>query len=299
MKRLMITGLIAALVLPIHAAVMQDSTPAERGDEFESVTEDIEIMKRVLAKALDEHFAALSGTDRKSEQPDNAESPAESGSPVDRIADVLHRAYRAGNRGLWANSYYTRALNIEGYYAPGVGVIFTLNLPVGIKYADLPEAKPDPARDEWDEIEDVVRNPKSVSDLLVRANTRTKRPIVDRDDLDRSIEVLLNTIGRYGSRIERLQEKAEPIIIAARVNPVRWQVASAELKVAHNYLFAGGPATAHRLVIRISADAMRLYKGGGLDGGKLRERAEVTFYRAYSKGSRTSFQSPWHGPSGR
>ncbi len=64
MKRLMITSLIAALVLPIHAAVMQDSTPAERGDEFESVTEDIEIMKRVLQKALEQHFADRSGIAR-------------------------------------------------------------------------------------------------------------------------------------------------------------------------------------------------------------------------------------------
>ena len=71
------------------------------------------------------------------------------------------------------------------------------------------------------------------------------------------------------------------------------------LIVARNFLFAGGPVPALRLTIRMSADAMRSYKGGGLDSGKLRDRATVTLYRAYANDSPTSLQNLWHGRSGR
>ena len=119
MRSAWITGFLALTLL-------QSAPPAapaedEKDDASTKLADDLEIMQRVLNKALAEHYARLAGLARVDTQ-DLKEGLGWIGGPSAKSF-----------LGLTVQNYRTSLLHsadygVEGFYAPGVGAIFTLNI---------------------------------------------------------------------------------------------------------------------------------------------------------------------------
>lgn len=283
MSRTRVAGCAATLLLLISTGGWR---AAAQDDDFDFATmaEDIEVMQRVLGKALAEHYSA--GRPLANAAALNAWKRLATGRPPaegkgDQDAASTMRLYGLATQYMTQTALHTPNLNIAGYYVPGVGVVFTLDLPVATKKVDVEPAET-PKSDLWDQSEGELRGATSNETLWFAGQAKKRAIALDDEALDKAVGVLIKTVGRYGSRIEQLSQ-GESIIIAARVSG-RTTLASNDRNLIATYNlvtgWAGQGGLSERLIVNVPVAALRSFAGGKLDRSELRERAEITRYRA-------------------
>ncbi len=283
-----------------HALAAQEVVRSN--DEFyTSISEDMEIMERILNKSLQEHYAELRAAQVKAQQEANDDADDQTPDEDDTAAagtapsNALGGFYRTAGSNYdslisYNNGYIASSanFNFDNYYIPSAGVVYTLDFSVAVKEEEQPEAEvkdDEPELDEeenlWRETESQVRNnPSNTAQILARTyNLEEREPdptyVIDQAALDNTVDVIINAIGKYGAKIDDLSQ-GESIIIVAKVsgslnsinverNPIRWR-----------YLHADTPR--QRLVLSFPVAELKKVAAGQLDVEDLKNRIGISMY---------------------
>jgi hypothetical protein len=277
---------IALLSIPVYGQTGKTEI------DIAAMAEDIEIMQRIINTTLQHHF----GEDQTpSVQGGHVDMPPDAGTSETREegrphamrtdCTTCHKSYYT-TEGFFGHGGPIHDLNVVGYYVPGTGAVFTLDLPAATKEVQAavsPESKPDL----WEEIQGRLHAGKTGVPSRFREEKKPKKQVeIDQDALDRTINVLVGAVGEYGSRIEQLST-GESIILAARVN-AGYSLSGGDTGLAlAGVLFdqlrqARQP---YRVIIEVPVSAVREFDKNTIDRETLRDLAEITKYRAHGPGN--------------
>lgn len=293
MTRIVIAICIIAAQLSAGTGPTAAQDKSGGGVDLEAMAKDVRIMERVLDQALNQHL-------RKSE-----EELSEDRSAAAAVAEVeaemaldpestnakraaeLYAVLANSNARLARSSVRT---NIDGYYIPGTGVIYTLDVPVYLKRKG-PDAEEPATSDLWNQAENELHE-KAAQSLWYRpSRVQREQIIVDEVGLNQTLNVLIDTIAEYGSRIEQLSA-SESIILAARVKGRAPKVggggAAAEVL---RLQYMGAANSSRRVIVNVPVAVVREFAGGKVTREGCRERVEVTQYQAHAGGDSSGVYS--------
>lgn len=296
MKRMIWIGPLLASLLYAPAIGQSPADGETAGTDLVAMSEDIEIMERILNKALARHFGRI--------EKRYAELAPENVAPTSDEPDDTWRAtafYRLATTNYQKSFLRSANLKVEGFYVPGTGVFFTLDLPTKLEEVDPPVEQEKTDEDLWKETEGELHR-GAASALFSRQSNKKKqtRYILDQADLKRHSDVLLETIGKYGTRIEQLST-GDSIVLAVRIKAKAPPRPKTDLTAAYNLAllqssWAGGRP--HRLVMRIPISAIRNYQrsqeAGRAGLSDLRKATEIVHYRASASGRTVTWASPFY-----
>ncbi|UCE59958.1 MAG: hypothetical protein JSU63_21250 [Phycisphaerales bacterium] len=299
MMRKTLFALVAVAVINgtlAHAAV---GTERDSELDYAAMAEDIEIMQRILGKALQDHFNA--------KKLDSDEAALEALPVIANVigkveGSVLESSVMTRQYALGINDYlrylprHQIALsaatlpsnfNIEGFYVPGTGVMYTIKFSTQLKKETLVEDEDRESEDLWNAVKTEIRgdHPRVVWNIG-STSTRT-RYVLDEDDLDRTVEVLLKTVGDYGSKMTQLTSN-ESIFLVANVEgriPSSWIVPYVVTDIPAALLTSRAHMAKYHLIIRIPVGAIRDYDSGAIDLTTLKNKSEVTRYEVNASDS--------------
>lgn len=282
MMRMTVTGSVLLALLTGTAAAQSGQSAQSRQDreatDVGSIAEDIEIMERIIAKALAKHFAdAAKATDES--DPESITAVLES-SRVQTAEAFYALTLASGARQTRRSDF-----NVEGFYVPGVGAMFTLNLPTLLEEVDPPKEEDKSTGDLWTEAEDELRGKTSGAPWGVRTpfkKARRRKYAVDQEDLDSHLDTLFRTIGKYGSRIEQLGA-GDAIVLAIRIKGRTPTGKGVNLAGSYRQLLftsTGSRTTSDRVVVRIPMSAVKTYESGRSGLRDIKQASDVAQYRA-------------------
>ena len=286
MSRIMITIFIAStqLLAGVAPATAQDA--GSGSVDFDALSEDIEIMRRVLDKALKNHTKKLiakagEDDDEQGVSPDEVAVLDESGNTINTALALSYYKLALGNARLPG---YTIRTNIEGFLLPGTGVLYTLDVPAVLKEVDPPKDDRESKDDLWNSVKEDLQESKS-NLWRSRGIKARKSMTVDEEDLDQTIELLIDTILDYGSRIEQLSA-GDSIILAGRLKYRQPAVSTSGITQGGygvGTLWYGDTAQSRqRIIVKVPVSAVQAFKDGGISRKTCRERAEITRYKSHA-----------------
>lgn len=282
MTRTLLTICIVTAQLSAGAARSAAQDKTEGGVDLDAMAQDVKIMERVLDQALNKHFKK--SEDEQAEERDAKAAAAEveaelarepNSAGLARTAE-LYNALAAVNTRLGSSRVRT---NIEGFYVPGTGVIYTLDVPVFLK-RDEKSADHKPATvDLWSQAENELHEKATKNLWFGPRQVQRERYIVDEDGLNQTIDVLIDTVAKYGSRIGQLSG-GESIILAARVKSrgTRQGAGSGDRFMLE---YMQTTTTSRRVIVTVPVSVLRDFSAGKMTPKECRDRAEVTQYRSH------------------
>ena len=278
--RALLFGWIATVVVTSGALGFDVSGKGDEKEGLGGIAEDIEIMQRLLGKALSRHYdgnAGRAGDNALGMVPLVARALDTS---AQQIANELVKArYAIGayeNAGLVSRS---NRFNVTGYYVAGVGAMFTFKLPVSLREAESSPEGEEAKDDLWAQTEGEVRGTYQPG-LRIGGIRLRQNMVLDESALNDSIDVLLEAVGKFGLRIEGLSTN-DSIVLAARLEGagvIAW-TNELVLNAARGNLATGLSPGAYRVTVRIPVSAIREFADGDSDLRTLRQRSEITRYR--------------------
>ena len=214
--RALLIGWIATVVVTSGALGFDVSGKGDEKEGLGGIAEDIEIMQRLLGKALSRHYGGKAG--RAGDNTLNLVPWARSaldptGSKTKDEEVALLYALSANQRARLVSR--SNRFNVTGYYVAGVGALFTFKLPVSLKEAESSPEREEAKDDLWAQTEGEVRGTHQPGLRIGGVRTR-KNMVLDESALDESIDVLLEAVGKFGLRIEGLSTN-DSIVLAARL----------------------------------------------------------------------------------
>jgi hypothetical protein len=254
------------------------------GVDYDAMAEDIEIMRRVLRKALTEHHAP---TDRD-KAPEPEESLNKKLTTPGAVEDSALLFYTMATK----ESAQTRPnYRLEGFYVPGTGALYTLNLPVAVSVADGEDALSE--HDLWTQTRAELNHRDGVR-LWSTQRSQIEWEI-DSTRYRETLRVLIETIGRYAGRMEQLASD-EAVVVVARLQyspPADAHVGDHLL--LGSYFAASGQSTAQRVVVRVPVSAIRDFDADRLEVDELVRRCDIITYN--NRGGGASGAGLWPGGS--
>lgn len=252
----------------------------------ENTAEGAEILRRILADALDDAFARQ----------------GEEGSTT-RFKELNHM----GVTTLWADRDTVQHSRV--FHLPEVGLFYSFDAALPVVSKDRDTSTSDRGSkakdDEWEAARRAVRGGGETS-VLMLGERRNKEREIDPKAIDQVIDLVLRTVARHASRIEGLAPR-ETLTIGLRLSGrsrafwsgngwsdddqyddgdtegelegrVRVERDSEELALgAYNFVLAGGSAAREQnLVIRVALGDLTGAAEGNLES--LRQRAQINRY---------------------
>ena len=254
-----------------------------KGNELDAIAEDIEVMQRLLGKALSRHYGAKADAGEETvlgslPQFGRFSDARKSQGDEDHLLAWYH-SLAASN---FSIARQTKTFAVAGYYVPGSGAFFTLSLPASVTEAD-PSPEQDKVKDDlWSQTEGEVRGTNRHYAWIHGAEP-TKTVVLDEGALNETVDVLLEAVAKYGSRIEGLSA-GDSIVLAARVQPEgarAWANATLFAAYAAPCGTVAGPGS-YRVIIQIPVSAVRDFSNDKIDLNTLRQRSEITRYQVCS-----------------
>ncbi len=281
--RVLLLGWLATVVVTSGALGFDVSGKGDETEGLGGIAEDIEIMQRLLGKALSCHYGGKAGR-----AGDNALSRIPwAGLALDRPDSQKDDEQVALLYTIAANQRANLTMrsgrfDVTGYYVAGVGALFTFKLPVSLREAESSPEGEEAKDDLWAQTEGEVRGTHRPG-LRTSGVRLRKNMVLDESALNESIDVLLEAVGKFGLRIEGLSTN-DSIVLAARLEgagAIAW-ANELSLNIARGrYLNALGigASGAYRVTVRIPVSAIREFEDGDSDLRTLRQRSEITRYR--------------------
>lgn len=190
-------------------------------DTYQSLKEDIEIMRRVIIKALGqyvedqgwgnvEHKKNLNeyfGYEDETEYDDDTDNPFYK-------AKSAYDAYTY----TWGGSLFQESFGSRGIYVPGSGAVFTFEVDIPAKSDDVDEESEEEEEDDlWSETEKEYKQ-KHITNLFTQNKQRTWT--LEPGAREEVIRLLVGTVARHGYKIEALGED-EMVTIILKLNGKR------------------------------------------------------------------------------
>lgn len=297
----MTAGLLTVLLCGPAATAYAAAWESPTGDaetDYTAVAEDIEIMQRILQKALQTHLAGRVtwfGAPKK----DDTWTTVPGDDRRDTATDDLSAAhlYALGAHH-FPRAAASRDFNMRGYYVPGTGVLYTLEFTAQTRQAaETEDEDREQVQDDlWKQIEGEVRGgrrPVTSPKGDFFAEAKTQRYEIDPDDLNSTIEVLIKTVGQYAPRIECLGAE-DFVILAAHVEPWNPLDTALQFELGFAYHVTIRLSPAYRVIIKIPVAAIEDYERGKANLETLVNRCDITRYPCRAQGA-TAGPSLWLG----
>jgi hypothetical protein len=238
----------------------------ESGFDYAAMAEDIEVMGRILTKSLRARYEKISGT----AHPFVSNTLGDTGDSSGKHVELALDSYRYAVAGLDS----TPDLNMRGFYVPGSGLLFALDISARTTMVEESPEK-EPQADLWEETEQEVRSGKARV-LPVSEEPQQKR-IIDPGAVDMTVDKLLTALAQHGSKVDQL-DSDDSITLAIRFRPSQSIVWGSSAT-----LFAlGSAATSHaapqRVIIQVPLATIRDHAGGRKDLETFKQRARITKY---------------------
>ncbi len=284
-KSALLLGWIATAAVTSGALGIDVGSKGDDNEGLGGIAEDIEIMQRLLGKALSSHYGGKAGLARNTalgmayqagQSLDRANLKITNDPVSDERVAALYAIGAYQNAGLAMRS---GRFDVTGYYVAGVGAMFTFKLPVSFREAEASPEGEEAEDDPWTQTEGEVRGTRHAGLRISGARLR-KNMVLDESALNESIDVLLEAVGKFGLRIEGLSA-SDSIVLAARLEGAgvtTWTNALV-LNMARGNLAAALSPGAFRVTVRIPVSAIREFADDDGDLQSLRERSEITRYR--------------------
>jgi hypothetical protein len=241
--RILLLASAACLTLPAAAWTQVDEPPETLAKEYEALTRDIEVMRRVLEKALRAHLAPPPAADAEGSAETGlaGESWTVGGTSPDAISFV------------WGPGTILRGLRSQGFFVPGTGAMFVLEVPVPMREIDAQGMEKPPAN-LWEETEKEIGR-----GALVRTS-RKEAPVVrvlDSEAVDGVIDRLLATVSSYGGNIENLRPSERVILFVTFVGSGRTASGEDAAKLLSEIYGASGRRPTEDVVLQIPVESIR------------------------------------------
>lgn len=290
-----VTGLCAMRATVQNLGVIKD------GINYQTLTEQIEIMRRVWTHAVSDKFAELLKEDQKNNKDESkdgagedeaADGSAPSAPRGQAIAPVVSSDNRFGT--VWQSQVaaitgadgqyelnYSATSDTRGLYLPGHGVVYSTDIQVPLKATTPDEAGDNKGNsDAWDEARNSVRtnSDTAIYTLTGALNRRGAKAgnsvyVMDERYIDSAVDSILTSIAKYGSRIDQLPG-AESITVAIRLNPGSRNVFFYSGIRSYTTTSGGDEDQVGRLVIEVPHAAL----GKDLDAAQLKSQCKITRY---------------------
>ncbi|MHC4949115.1 MAG: hypothetical protein ACYTG1_12805 [Planctomycetota bacterium] len=287
MKRIT-TWMVAAIAtastaLASMALVSMAPAPTDPPDHA-TLARQVEVMRLVLANSINREYAALV-SERRPETDAGETRPLDGPLATDPTSLAIRELLDTGA----ASAQFTS--HTRGFYADGLGVIFTTEVDtpvVGTTGHETPDAA---APDEWDEAVAALEDEsgdlaRSLVTLGLPAGETGERVCwrIDPEFVETAIDSVLTMLGKHGHRLEALPAD-EYLVVGLRLTPgwsqTYMRVEGSPLKAARAVFDLAASATRHgpevvHVVIRL--DMAALPEGGRVHVDVLRELAVITRY---------------------
>lgn len=279
---------LALLVIPLpmmSATAVQEAPMVPQVSSFgpRKPASSMDIMRRVIVKSINrdmnEHFSdendKLTSTVTTRETAPGVPLPSESFA----IATSLYGR-------LATNSF---AGDSRGYYIPGHGAVFSLEVTVPLIEAEPEETedieKPEKVDDLWTEATDEAEGRTSafgravVSGTYLFNETKQTEWMINPEGVDLVINAVCATVAKHGKKIDDLQDD-ESVIVVLNVNPgqaVSTTGDTGAYRLFYSYSFAaGGSDETQQIVIEVTVEDLDRYAGDRIDLDGLKSRATIT-----------------------
>jgi hypothetical protein len=263
-----VIAVLATGIGPVGAAALADDT-GRNGIDLEAMSEDIEVMARILTKAVGANYQRITG------QP--AGLPRITIGDKDEDADDVTTQFldARGNVDL-ALSHYALALggtapdlNIRGFYVPDSGVVFAMDIAVRTALATESEDE-DAADDMWKMTEKEVRKGES---YVPRPTKESRgRTVLDPQAVELAAETLVKAVAKHGSNMDQLHP-GEAITLA-----VRFRASTAVPFQPDRWFFTAFKAARRRVVIQVPVETIHDFAAGRIDPEDVVSSCRVTKY---------------------
>jgi hypothetical protein len=275
---------LAALSLPpaVSGAAPAPGQPAPGQEVSPQTIEDVEIMRRVLARALEE----ASGTDA----PLVARMTPEAWVGRDDDEPVTAMSLLGGFR------QESAASSALGFYLPGAGAFFALEVSLPMVEVAAPEAadEEDGADDLWSRTEREVRarpaapvapreTPLRPTAVYLGGLREGRQLALDPAAIRRVEDALLQQLARHGGKLEL--DPDEAITVAVRLRPGSRRLVELQDRPGDSVdwsawlaAYGGGQSAERRLVVQVRAGDLGSTTDGSSSLQRLRERARIAQY---------------------
>ncbi len=237
------------------------------GVDYAAMSEDIDVMARILTKAVGAKYQQISG------QP--VGFPLIEVEGEDKDSNDMTLQLRTGKVGAAYSQYALAAaisapdLNIRGFYVPQSGVVFALDISVRTALVTESGDKTSP-EDEWQRTEREVR--KGETFVTPPSKESQRRAVVNPEAVELAAETLMKAVAKHGSNMEQLYP-GETITLA-----VRFRASTAVPFEPERWFFTAFKAAPRRVVIQIPVEAIHDYAAGKIDPEGVVRRSQVTKY---------------------
>jgi hypothetical protein len=289
-----ISGCLLALLLAAPVPAVEKDEAASKETDLTAMAEDIEIMQRIIDRTLREHFAGRRTPGTWFDPSGGYGVLLDGGKDDEKKRSELSYYIALGQLQLAYSNF--RHFNVVGYYIPGTGVLFTLDISVPTEQVDVPEQE-ESKPDLWKQMEGEVRGLRTVWPSITQTEKPQKTFIVDQDELDDTVEVLIKTVGEYGSRITQLSDSESMILAIKATAQVTFfssgrKTAESLLATTYNLYYRGSHgAPPQRVIVQVPVTAIRDFESRKIALDALKEKVVVTQYPAHASTSGTS--SSW------
>ena len=276
-KAFLITFVVTGVVISSAGSgiIARASEPSETAFDFATMAEDIEIMARILAKSVSARHHDIAGRAKASML--GFLAPQEEVASGDCAGCHTANVYTAGTFGDAVTAYRravvglgsTPDLNMRGFYVPGSGALFTLDVRARTILAAEPEGEKSPAG-VWEQTEREVR--RGETRMPAVHGKSQQRAVVDPEAVNATVDSLLTAIAGHGAHIEQLVSP-DNITVAARFRPKQ-----AALTDPGGGWFTAGKAAPQRVIIQVPVTAIQDHVAGKIDLDAFKERARITRY---------------------
>lgn len=256
------------LLLTTFCSVSTPSaSPTSPAPQDAATIEDVEVLRRLLEKALvPARTVSRPGTvayDRSSGQP------------------IVERLMSLG----YTESGTTSVQHARGFHAPGLGVLYSIDLTVPAVASSAPaqEAAAPDGSDAWEaarrELQGGPVDPRLTFTYVRGAQSaQLPVPVVDPAAVDAAIDAVLATLAEHGARVRGLAA-SETFTVALHLSGSASSWDSAADSGSYDLLLGAIQAQARpvRVVLRVPRQALA-GAGGSPDPSELRSLAEITRY---------------------
>ena len=170
--------------------------------------------------------------------------------------------------------------NTRGFYAEGLGALFSTEVSVPVRQISA-EERVDGEADLWRDAEREHEGRGSASSPFVAAGRAKSRFVIDEDAVDIAIDAVIAAVGEYGANIEGLAGD-EAIVVAMHFegNGAGLAIATPPGGAQWYSTIAGSYGGGERAtaVVRVSVADVQQYADGKYNRKTLRSRAVVTKY---------------------
>ncbi len=258
---LIVTAAISGILVPFVSAQGNGSTDLAAA-AYREMIEDIEVMRRILHKSLIQHLARKKDVAADTAKIKDGETVAYTyDEKSDKNIPLVSHLFL--EKAMY-NSYKQGNLDLRGYYIPGSGVVYSLQVGVPAREEPAAEGKENPG-DLWETTESEIRRGEASHS---RKTKKTKTFVIDEKAVDAVIDHLITTVAKHASNMEHLHSSDQITLLIdfkgrTSLNQVARITGETALQLYSEWAADSSPGINQDVILQMQVSFLPSYKSTG------------------------------------